>query len=146
MKSKCRYVAAWAFPALLLGCAIATAQQAPRGAEAPLAPGVTSHVDPATVPDPAQPAATVPDPEVPTAGHDDATGKDQTSPGLTSPSATQVEKANTKHPDFLTLDPNNHGYLTPDDVKHNKWLSRNFARCDVNHDGRLSQQEYANCN
>jgi hypothetical protein len=144
MKSK--YVVAWAFPALLFGCAIATAQTAPRAAEAPQAPGVTSHLETPTEADPNQPAATVADPETPTAGHDDATGKDQKTPDLASPDSTQVEKANTKHPDFLTLDPNNHGYLTPDDVKHNKWLSSNFARCDVNHDGHLSQQEYANCN
>jgi hypothetical protein len=142
------YIAALTFPALLLGCALANAQGAPRSAEAPQAPGVTSHLVTATDSDqPASnaPASTVADPETPTAGHDDATGKDEPSPSLSSPDSTQVEKATNKHPDFMTLDLNNHGYLTPDDVKHNRWLSSNFARCDVNHDGRLSQQEYANC-
>jgi hypothetical protein len=144
---KSRYLAISALPALLLlGCAIANAQSAPRAAEAPLAPGVTSHPAAAPDPDPMQPADTVADPDVPTHGHDDATGKDQPSSALTAPTSTQVEKANTKHPDFMTLDPNNHGYLTPDDVSHNKWLRANFVRCDVNHDGKLSQQEYANCN
>jgi hypothetical protein len=141
-----KYAAAWAaVTALFFGCAIATAQSAPRAAEAPAAPGVTSHPDIPTESDPNQPAANTPDPETPTAGHDAATGKDQLSSGLTSPSSTQVEKANAKHPDFLKLDSNNRGYLIPDDVKDNKWLSVNFARCDVNHDGHLTQQEYANC-
>jgi hypothetical protein len=138
-----KYVAAWAFPVLLLGCALANAQAAPRAAEAPTAPGVTSHL--VTPTDADQPAANVADPDAPTAGHDDATGKDQPSPDLASPDSTQVEKATTRHPDFMTLDSNNHGYLTLDDVKHNKWLSSNFARCDADHDGHLSQQEYANC-
>lgn len=142
---KAKYVVTLACPALILGWAIANAQTAPRGAEAPLAPGVTSHLETPTDSDPNQPANKAEDPETPTAGHDDVTGKDQPSPDLTKPDSTQVEKANSKHPDFLTLDPNNHGYLTLDDVKHNKWLSRNFARCDVDHDGHLSQQEYANC-
>jgi hypothetical protein len=146
MKSK--YAAASAFPILLLVCALANAQAAPRAAEAPTAPGVTSHlVTPSDSDQPASnaPASTVADPETPTAGHDAATGKDEPSPDLSSPDSTQVEKATTRHPDFMTLDLNNHGYLTPDDVKHNRWLTSNFARCDVDHDGRLSQQEYANC-
>ena len=134
------YVAPWAFAALLFGCAIANAQTPPRAAEAPMAPGTTSHSETPTESDPNQPSDKVPDPETPTAGHDDATGKN-----LISPDSTQVEKVTTKHPDFITLDPNHHGYLTPDDVKQNKWLSTNFARCDANHDGHLSQQEYANC-
>jgi hypothetical protein len=147
---KAKYVVTMAGPVLLLGWAIANAQAAPHTAESPQAPGVTSHlVTPADAdsdqPANEQPASKVPDPETPTAGHDDVTGKDQPSPGLSAPSSTQVEKATAQHPDFLTLDPNNHGYLTIDDVKHNKWLSSNFARCDVNHDGHLSQQEYANC-
>jgi hypothetical protein len=142
---KAKYVVALACPALILGWVIAIAQAAPRGAEAPQAPGVTSHSETPTEADPNQPANKAEDPEVPTAGHDDVTGKDQPSPDLTKPDSTQVEKAASKHPDFLTLDPNNHGYLTLDDVKHNKWLSSNFARCDVDHDGHLSQQEYANC-
>lgn len=144
---KTRYVAAGAFPAFLCVWAVAASQTAaPRAAEVPQAPGVTSHVETPTESDPNnQPASNMADPETPTAGHDDATAKDEITPDLRSPDSTQVEKATTQHPDFLTLDTNNHGYLTADDVKHNKWLSSNFARCDVNHDGHLTQQEYANC-
>jgi len=52
---------------------------------------------------------------------------------------------NSTRPDFKTLDTSNNGYLTAKDVKSNKWLSKNFARCDTDHDGQLSQQEYASC-
>jgi hypothetical protein len=134
------YVASWAIATVLCGCAVVNAQTPPRAAAAPMAPGVTAHPETRTETDPNQPADKVPDPETPTAGHDDATGKN-----LISPDSTQAEKANTKHPDFITLDPNHRGYLTLDDVKNNKWLGANFARCDANHDGHLSQQEYANC-
>jgi Ca2+-binding EF-hand superfamily protein len=52
---------------------------------------------------------------------------------------------NSTRPDFKSLDTSNNGYLTTKDVKSNKWLSKNFARCDTDHDGQLSRQEYANC-
>lgn len=143
MKSTC--LALWGCAVLSLACAIGSAQTPPRPAQAPMAPGVTSHSETRTESDPNQPTDKVPDPETPTAGHDDATGKDLRSPDLRSPDKTQVEKTATKHPEFISLDPNNHGYLTADDVKQSKWLSTNFSRCDANHDGHLSQQEYANC-
>jgi hypothetical protein len=136
---------------LLFGSAIADAQNsapaAPRAPSAPTESGViaprpaqtqspttdssqtdTSRQDPAT------------DPEEPTASHDDVTGK-----SLPAPSAVQAAPTAAPHPDFKTLDVNNRGYLTPDDVAHYRWLTSNFARCDANHDGRLSQQEFANC-
>jgi hypothetical protein len=134
----------WAFAILFLGGAVAFAQVAPRPAQAPMAPGVTTHVETPTESDPTQPAKAT-DPEEPTAGHDDATGKNLKTPEIAQPDRAQVAKATTAHPEFLTLDTNNHGYLTLDDVRHNHWLSANFARCDVNHDGHLSQEEYANC-
>ena len=137
-------IAFWTSTILLLGSAMAFAQVSPRPAQAPMAPGATSHVETPTESDPSQTAPAT-DPDEPTKGHDDATGNNVKSPALGQPDNTQVEKATTKHPDFLTLDTNNHGYLTLDDVKHNQWLSANFARCDTNHDGHLSQQEYANC-
>jgi hypothetical protein len=149
---KSAYLAPWAFAALFFGCTIANAQNAsqaaPRAPLAPTEPGVIS-------PRPAQaenPTATdssqtdtsredkATDPEAPTASHDDVTG--QSAP---TPSAVRPPNAVVSHPDFKTLDVNNRGYLTSDDVAHNRWLSANFSRCDANHDGRLSQQEFANC-
>lgn len=132
------YLAPGTLAVLLCAYGVATAQNSPRTPVAPLAPGVT-HTENPSATDPSQPA-TAEDPEMPTAGHDDVTGKD-----VIDPHTTQAEKATAKHPEFRTLDINNRGYLTADDIKSNKWLSSNFARCDADHDGHLSQQEYANC-
>jgi hypothetical protein len=139
---KASHIAVAIGTALLLGYAIAyggqgqRSQSAPSAQDAQMAPGVTSHVEDPTTDDSTEPPKT----EQPTAGHDDVSGKDETS---TDPN--QASKTTDKHPNFGSLDQNNRGYLTMDDVKYNPWLSANFARCDTNHDGRLSQQEYANC-
>ena len=130
------YVVLGVCTALLLGYTLANGQAAQHAQQAPLAPGVTSHVENPTETDDTQPVKT----EQPTAGHDEVSQNDEVS---TPPN--QANKTTEKHPEFASLDQNNHGYLTTDDVKYNKWLSANFARCDTNHDGHLSQQEYANC-
>jgi hypothetical protein len=49
------------------------------------------------------------------------------------------------HPAFKTMDTNKSGYLTAADIKSHHWLSKNFSRCDTDHDGQLSQKEYASC-
>jgi hypothetical protein len=36
------------------------------------------------------------------------------------------------HPAFKSLDTKKNGYLTADDLKSHKWLSKNFARCRKN--------------
>jgi hypothetical protein len=74
------------------------------------------------------------------AGQDKATGND-----LVSPDKGHMQQGTGARPHFNTLDDNNNGYLTAHDVKSNKWFAKNFARCDSDHDGHLSQQEYANC-
>jgi hypothetical protein len=126
--------------ALCFGLATAQAQRTqsvPALPAQPQAPGVSSHiVDPDAPDDP-------PKTEQPTAGHDDVSGKDEISSPTDSSKPAPV--TTDKHPDFAALDQNNRGYLTMDDVKYNPWLSSNFSRCDTNHDGHLSQQEYANC-
>jgi EF hand len=53
--------------------------------------------------------------------------------------------ASAAHPDFNTLDTTKKGALTADEVKGDSWLSTNFSRRDLNHDGTLSRQEYAAC-
>jgi hypothetical protein len=87
-----------------------------------------------------QPAREDPMATTPTAGQDKATGND-----LVSSDKSQMQKGAGTRPDFSTLDTKSNGYLTAHDVKSNKWLAKNFARCDSDHDGHLSQQEYANC-
>jgi len=37
------------------------------------------------------------------------------------------------------------GYLTAVDVRSNTWLSKNFSRCDTDHDGTLTRSEYEAC-
>lgn len=37
------------------------------------------------------------------------------------------------------------GYVTQQDSQRDSWLASHFARCDTNHDGKLSQQEYTQC-
>ena len=104
----------------------------------PAQPGTPTGTD-ASQPDPSR-VDKATDPEAPTASHDAVTGRD-----LPAPSSVRPPNAVVSHPDFNTLDVNNRGYLTSDDVAHNRWLASNFSRCDANHDGRLSQQEFANC-
>ena len=136
----------------ILACATASAQtavqSAPRAPAAPtdaqvMAPG-PARADTSTGADASQTDSSrvdkATDPETPTASHDDVTGR-----SLPAPSAARAPNAVVSHPDFKTLDVNNRGYLTSDDVTQNRWLATNFSRCDANHDGRLSQQEFANC-
>jgi hypothetical protein len=56
-----------------------------------------------------------------------------------------MQRAPTTHRAFNTVDTHRHGYLTPDDVKNDEYVSKNFDRCNVKHDGHMSRKEYANC-
>jgi hypothetical protein len=46
---------------------------------------------------------------------------------------------------FDALDTNRHGYLTRKEAKQDDWAGRNFDRCNISHDGHLSEVEYSNC-
>jgi len=56
-----------------------------------------------------------------------------------------MKQSNATRPDFDTLDKKGKGSLSAADIKGNQWLSKNFSRCDSNHDGTLSREEYNNC-
>ena len=62
---------------------------------------------------------------------------------------TQMDKgksvASTQRHYFASLDRNQKGYLNNDDVSADAFLSKNFPKCDDNHDGRLTYGEYAVC-
>jgi hypothetical protein len=141
--------AAWTCGVLYFICVNADAQTAPPAPRAPTAPTDAQVMSPRpasetpTGTDASQPDTSrvdkATDPEAPTASRDAVTGRD-----LPAPSSVQPPSA-VAHPAFESLDVNNRGYLTSDDVAPNRWLASNFARCDANHDGRLSQQEFANC-
>ena len=51
----------------------------------------------------------------------------------------------TTHRDFDTVDTHRHGYLTSRDVKSDDYVRRNFAKCNVKHNGHMSREEYTNC-
>jgi hypothetical protein len=149
---KAAYFTPWGFGLLVLACAVAGAQSiAPKTPRAPAAPTDAevqaprpAQPDQSATTDSNQPDTTrvdkATDPDAATASHDDATGQSEPAPGR-----VQAPNSVVSHPDFKTLDVNNRGYLTADDVAANRWLATNFSRCDANHDGRLSQQEFANC-
>lgn len=54
-------------------------------------------------------------------------------------------KSGDSHPDFSTLDKRNKGTLSKADVKGDAWLSKHFEKCDTDHDGTLSRDEYEAC-
>jgi len=46
---------------------------------------------------------------------------------------------------YASLDRHQKGYLDNDDVSADPFLSQNYARCDANHDGRLTWEEFRTC-
>ena len=56
-----------------------------------------------------------------------------------------AQRQTTTHRDFDKVDANRHGYLTSDDVKNDDYVRKNFARCNVKHNGHMSREEYTNC-
>jgi hypothetical protein len=56
-----------------------------------------------------------------------------------------MQRATTEHRDFNTVDTHKRGYLTSDDVKDDDYVSKNFDKCNVRHNGHMSRKEYANC-
>jgi|ERR1700691_5514003 hypothetical protein len=133
-----------AYAALLLGCTIANAQNSPntppdQSSTAPMSDQAdTTKGNNLVGTTPANQVSTPP-----TAGQDKSSGNDLVTPNDNANNG--MRQASAAHPDFDTLDTKKKGSLTPDDVKGNKWLSKKFARCDSDHDGTLSRQEYAAC-
>jgi len=64
---------------------------------------------------------------------------------VTTTTSSGTGRAAGKREDFDRMDAKNHGYLTSGDVKSDKWLKHNFARCNVKGNGRMSWDEYSNC-
>jgi Ca2+-binding EF-hand superfamily protein len=46
---------------------------------------------------------------------------------------------------FNSLDRNTKGYLNSDDVSADPFLSQNYAKCDADHDGKLTWMEFKSC-
>jgi hypothetical protein len=58
---------------------------------------------------------------------------------------SDAQRETTMHRDFDTVDTHKRGYLTSRDVKSDDYVRRNFAKCNVKHNGHMSREEYANC-
>jgi hypothetical protein len=74
-----------------------------------------------------------------TAGEDKADGNDLVS------GDNRTDRETGTHPAWNTMDTQRSGFLTAKDVKSHKWLTKNFSRCNSNHDGHLTETEYAGC-
>jgi hypothetical protein len=139
------YLAPVAYAALLLGCAIANAQSPPTPPADQSGPAPMSNHANTTKGN--NLVGTTPANQVsrpPTAGQHKSSGNDMVSPNGNA-DQSGMKQASAPRPDFNTLDTKKKGSLAADDVKGNKWLSKNFATCDSDHDGTLSREEYAAC-
>jgi hypothetical protein len=129
---KSLYLTPLACAALFFGCTIANAQTSSNNADTTKGNNLTGTT----------PADQVSTP--PTAGQDKGSGNDLVAPKGDA-NQSSVRQAAASRPDFNALDTKKKGALTADDVKGNKWLKSNFAKCDSDHDGTLSRAEYAAC-
>jgi hypothetical protein len=50
-----------------------------------------------------------------------------------------------QHQYFRSLDRNQKGYLSNDDVSGDPFISKNYLKCDVDHDGKLTWEEFRAC-
>jgi hypothetical protein len=129
---------------LLFGCAIANAQTSKTPSDQSSTAPVSTQADTTKGNDVVGTTPTDQTSAPPTVGQDKSSGNDMVSPkGSANQSGTKL--ASAARPDFNTLDTTKRGTLTADDVKGNQWLSKNFSRCDLDHDGTLSREEYASC-
>jgi len=46
---------------------------------------------------------------------------------------------------FASLDRNTKGYLSNDDVSGDPFISKNYIKCDLDHDGKLTWAEFKAC-
>ena len=142
---KSLYLTPVACAAIFFGCAIANAQTSPntpsdRSGTAPMSDTAdTTKGNDLVGTTPADQVSTPP-----STGQNKATGNDLVSPKGDADQGSAKQVAASR-PDFNTLDTKKKGTLSTDDVKGNKWLRTNFARCDSDHDGSLSREEYAAC-
>jgi hypothetical protein len=74
----------------------------------------------------------------PSVGHDKSAGNNLVGADNTG----QMQKDG--RPDFKKVDMKNQGYVTSSEVK-NPWVKKNFAKCDADRDGKLTEAEYTAC-
>ncbi len=57
----------------------------------------------------------------------------------------QPSSAMAARPTFASLDTKKAGYLTEQDAAGNQWFKANFSKCDLNHDNKVTSDEFASC-
>jgi hypothetical protein len=145
-----KIVTSLACASLLLGCAIANAQTPSNDSSSSAQSGAPENSTPGNTGNGNNLDTTSKTPRVnpsnapPTAGQDKSHGNDMVSPNGTQKDGA-MKQADASRPDFSTLDTKKKGSLTAADVRSNQWLSKNFSKCDTDHDGTLSRTEYESC-
>jgi hypothetical protein len=143
------YLTTLACAALLFGGVVANAQDpAAQAANSSSTPGKSTNGNDLNTNTPAPRVDPMNSPT--TAGQNKSTGNDlvdQNGPPNSNGSASKgnMKQASASRPDFSTLDKTGKGSLTAADIKGNRWLRKNFARCDTDHDGTLDRSEYDAC-
>ena len=79
-------------------------------------------------------------PSPPTVGQDKSTGNN-----MVAEDNGKMQNADKSPPDFQAVDVQKRGYITLAEANQHTWLQENFARCDTNHDGQLTREEYSKC-
>lgn len=151
---KLTYMTSLACASLLLGSAIASAQNSSNYSSNPNSSSAQQGTSEMPSPGSGQkgndldtssknPQVSTKSPSPPAVGQDKSTGNDMMNPKDSASGSTR--QASASRPDFGTLDKKNKGKLTAADVRSNRWLSKNFAKCDTDHDGTLDRTEYESC-
>jgi hypothetical protein len=153
---KLTYLTSLACGALLLGSAIAGAQTAPSSSS-------TSNSSSANQGTPDTPSSgdrtkgnnldtTPKSPRVDPTNAPSSTGQNKSTGnnmvdanGTAAPKEHAMGQMDSTRPDFSTLDTKKTGKLSAADVKGNAWLSKNFSKCDTDHDGTVDKAEYGAC-
>jgi hypothetical protein len=58
---------------------------------------------------------------------------------------TDAKRETPTHRNFDTVDTHKHGYVTSREVKNDAYVRKNFAKCNVKHNGHMSREEYDHC-
>ena len=130
--------------ALMAGSFIASAQTPTTGTAPPAAtPAPAGHTDPS---DPSKGQELTGDQKQQPADAPASVGQNKaTGNNLVGKNEAKMDGAAQVHPSFQTMDVKKQGYLTVADASGHEWLTKNFARCNSSHDGRLTAKEYEAC-
>jgi hypothetical protein len=151
---KLNYLTPLACAALLCAGTIANAQTSPSSSNSSAQSGSTDNPSPGSNTKGNNLDTSSKSPKVDTMSAPQSTGQNKsTGNNMVAPSDkdsgmskdSSVSQSNASRPDFSTLDTKKAGKLTAADVKSNEWLSKNFAKCDTDHDGSIDKAEYNAC-